>query len=146
MSKTHTTNCRDLIPRSMVFGLILVLLGLLMLANNMAWLVRDDPRRFWPAVLVLLGFVHLINRGPLNISGHILITVGAALLMPPLGYGHLIRQFWPTGIIYVGVIYTLRGFFPNHCSWKTRRTSTDEPSCCCSTASPEKPDDPESQS
>jgi hypothetical protein len=110
MSKMCATRCRELLPRGMAFGILLVLVGVLLLARNLGWLATP---MFWPLLLFLVGLVYLVSHGVLSIMGHVLIAYSAVKALYDLGGDELLRRFGPIGIIYLGLIITLRAFFPS---------------------------------
>lgn len=85
-----------------IFGLVLMLFGVLLLLENVD--IIDIGWRFWPLILVFIGFYKLTEHGWRSGNGLWLIIIGLWL------YGSLNRAFglsfqdtWPILIIGWGV-------------------------------------------
>jgi predicted membrane protein len=105
--------------RKVVFGLIVVALGALLLADNFQGLsghIRSVVFSF-PMLLVAIGILNLFGRRS-YVTGLIIITVGIFFLIPKIFNSidpDFTRLFWPLILIAIGiVIITRRGFGHAH--------------------------------
>ena len=92
---------------SMVPAIVLIAVGAIFFLNNLHIFILHDIWRYWPAILVAVGLIKLVDspdhRG--RTGGAILITIGGIFLLPNLGiwdisYGDL----WPLILIGLGVV------------------------------------------
>lgn len=98
------------IPSQVILGAFVVGMGLLFLLDNLDIFDFHRAVSFWPAVLVLLGVVKLLDTTSPNgkLFGSILIGIGVLLTMNRLGYLNFeLRSAWPLLLIVLGgaVIY-----------------------------------------
>jgi predicted membrane protein len=88
----------------LVWGAIIVLIGVALLLDHMGFSAFDRIYRFWPMVLVVFGIMNILtesNRG----FGILLIGAGTILQLNKLGYLHLtFAELWPLAIIGVGLL------------------------------------------
>ena len=104
--KTHFTT-------KLVIGVLFMAFGVAFLLHNLNLVDVDQSLRFWPLALVILGIERLFSRGFLRATGgHILILVGAGLQLASLEMDYLIEKWWPLGIVWLGLILTLRAIWP----------------------------------
>jgi len=88
-------------PR-IVFGVLVLAVGVLFLLDNLGVLYAEDVLRYWPAGLIAIGVAVLSQAGRSGgrLSGVIWIVIGAWLLAGELG---LIRvrfwDFWPLVLV-----------------------------------------------
>ncbi len=87
-------------------AIILIGIGALFLLNNLHLVYFHDFLRFWPAILIAVGLVKLVdsatNEG--RIAGGILVTVGGIFMLQALGYLTVgIFDLWPIILIAIGV-------------------------------------------
>ncbi len=101
--------------RSIVFPMLLILLGLFFLLSNMNLIPGDAKTlvfRFWPLLFVLGGLEDLVNR---NWVGAVLnVGIGGILILANLGYfpwtaWEMIWRIWPVAIIAIGLNIAFRG-------------------------------------
>jgi predicted membrane protein len=88
-----------------VFGIIVILLGALLLLDNMAVLDGRDVLRFWPILLIVLGAVKIFEPQQTSSRtwGVILVVAGLFFLMRTLDiYDFRFRDFWPIVLIVAG--------------------------------------------
>lgn len=93
-------------------GIFLILLGLLLALDQWHQLPFHDTVRFWPLVLIAFGLGRMVDRGVFAPWPHAMILVGLYFELDALGYHHSIRHAWPLGLIWIGLIITLRAFRP----------------------------------
>ncbi len=88
-------------------GVVIIVIGALLLLNNLGIFFIRDLFRFWPAILVAVGLVKAIDSRDTGgqVAGGLLVLVGAWLLANQLGFFYLsFQQFWPVLLIGVGVL------------------------------------------
>jgi predicted membrane protein len=89
---------------SLIWGGILLLLGLAFLLDNLGILPVDRIFRLWPLILIGVGATH-IARGENRVWGVLLTLVGALFLLDNLGFAHFRwGQLWPLALIVAGVL------------------------------------------
>jgi predicted membrane protein len=101
--------------RPLVFGIVLVGLGLLIIAKQFDIIPSGfkDIIFSWPAILILMGVIFVSTREN-KAMGYILLGVGGFLILPkflvvPDVYRNL---FWPVFLIVIGLIILFsRGYF-----------------------------------
>ncbi len=92
-------------------GVVLIALGALFLAGTLGALdVGALIRRWWPAVLVLVGLERLLLEPSHRSGGITLIAIGAGLLAFSLGGlpWEWIGRLWPLALIGVGLWIVFR--------------------------------------
>lgn len=101
--------------RSVVFPLLLILVGLFFLLSNLDIIPGDAKSiliRFWPLIFVLCGLEDLVNR---KWVGAVLnVGIGGILLLANLGYfpwtaWQMIWKIWPVFIVALGLDIAFRG-------------------------------------
>jgi hypothetical protein len=100
-----------------VFGLVVIVIGVLALLDNLHLVDGHALWAYWPLVFVLAGLGKIFRRGwPASpLAGGVLIAVGAAWTAQNLGYVHLNwRDWWPAFVILGGAMIVLRSLFPSH--------------------------------
>ena len=88
----------------LVWGAIIVFIGVALLLDHMGFSAFDRIYRFWPMILVVFGIMNIVtdsNRG----FGILLVGAGVVLQLNKLGFLHLtFAELWPLAIIGVGLI------------------------------------------
>ncbi len=89
----------------LVFGMFVIILGVVFTLNNIGVIDSEDYLQYWPAFVILYGVVKLIQRQ--NMSARIWavawIVVGITLLLNTLHLAHIrIWDYWPLILILVG--------------------------------------------
>ena len=113
--------------RHALFGVSVVGLGALALADNLHMFDIALLRTFWPMVFVVWGLARIAF--PRHVAswlyGVVLIAVGALMTLHNLGHVNLdLRQWWPVFVILAGVSIALRGLFPRANRWHSRGFET----------------------
>ncbi len=103
----HPTRPRPGIPFSgrLVFGLVLLTLGVLWTADNLGVLDADAVLRWWPVLLLAFGLTRLFGiQGQRSVvSGALFSLIGLWMLLRELGIVHVsIFRLWPLFMIFVG--------------------------------------------
>ena len=93
------------ITPQLVFGLFIVLIGVIFTLGNLGIIDGDEYLRYWPAFLVLYGVIKLLQS--MNTAGRIWgaawIVIGGTLLLNTLHLAHIhIWDYWPVILIIVG--------------------------------------------
>lgn len=115
--------------RKLVIGILCMALGGVFLLHNLNIADVHQTLRFWPMALVLLGLERILSRGFLRATGgHVLILLGLALQLDALEKIYLLEKWWPLGIVWIGLVFTLRAV------WSQIRpaapsTQTGDPFC-----------------
>lgn len=98
----------------MVVGIIVLALGMMFLLRNFGIIPHLSPWSFWPAILIVVGVVNILNaRSTLSMfSGAIVAGLGALFLANNLGYlpWYHWSLLWPVLLIAVGLLLLLNGF------------------------------------
>jgi len=110
-------------PRS-VFGVILVLAGVLFLLSNFGWIHNEWKHILisWQMLLIFIGIAYLFRRQPIH--GILLISIGGFFILPHLAKAYpdtlylesdFTQTYWPVLLIIAGVLILLRVYFyPHH--------------------------------
>lgn len=101
--------------RRALFGLGVVGLGALALADNLHLFGIPLLRTFWPLIFVLWGLGRIVwpRHGGSWLFGLVMIAVGGLMTAHNLGQAILdFHQWWPVLVILAGVSIVLRGMFP----------------------------------
>ncbi len=89
----------------LVFGLLIILLGVLFTLDNLNILEVGDYIRFWPLALMALGTAKFFesNRPPSQLAGVLFFGIGSLFLLQNL---HVIRfhlwVLWPLVLVIIG--------------------------------------------
>ena len=111
----------------LVIGILFMAFGAAFLLHNLGILDADRTLRFWPIALMVLGLERLFSRGFLRATGgHILILVGIGLQLGFLEKEYLLEKWWPLGVVWLGLILTLRALWPTR---KPESIQAPEPFC-----------------
>lgn len=95
----------------LVFGVVVVALGLILLADNLRWYDSWRLMGWWPLVLAAFGFARLAQDGPLSLRGHIWLALSVAGFLHQFGPWGLLERWWPAFLVWIGVLVTLRAVF-----------------------------------
>ncbi len=96
----------------LLMGLGLIAGGTVLALENAGLDVPVPVTRLWPLLLVLVGLGNLLQRGVFRIGGHLLIYLGLffqGLLLRP---EPTLALAGPVGLLWLGVIITLRALRP----------------------------------
>lgn len=113
MANSPSTVRRGPTPQ-VVFGLLIVVLGVLFTLDNLEVIEAREYLRFWPAGLVLVGLTkiyHARSAGHGWISGLIFIGVGMWMLLNGILYFTInVRDVLPLVLVALGGYMVWRGF------------------------------------
>jgi hypothetical protein len=88
----------------LIWGLIIVFVGVALLLDHMDILPFGAVSRFWPMLLVVFGIMNITTQSGRSF-GFVCIAAGLLLQLNKLGVLHLtFADFWPLVIIAVGVL------------------------------------------
>ena len=95
-----------------VFGMIVVGLGVLLLLNNLGLPWIGDVWRFWPVILIVIGLSRIADNPSVGgaIWGLIIAGVGTVFLLDHLGFHISLGVFWPVILIGFGLSVLARNF------------------------------------
>jgi predicted membrane protein len=110
---TMATNSTPLVPARLVLGLVVLLLGLVFLADGAGLLSADSALALWPVGLVALGLVVVWQPDIGNrFVGAVLLIAGVWLLLNTVGvWSYRFWHTWPYLLVAFGawMIYRVRG-------------------------------------
>ena len=88
----------------MIWGAILLLVGVAFLLDNLGIFPVDRVFRLWPLLLVAAGVANLMRREH-RVWGVALTIIGVVFLLDNLGFAHYRwGQLWPVALIAVGAL------------------------------------------
>jgi hypothetical protein len=99
--------------RGLVFGIIIVVVGVTLLLDQMNLIDANRIFRFWPLLLIAWGVSTLLScqGSGRRFWGGFLILLGIALQLQELGYRRVrMETLWPLFIIGVGVLLVIQAF------------------------------------
>lgn len=90
----------------LVFGTVIILIGIIFTLDNLDIADADDYLRYWPAALIVVGMAKLMDararQGSL-FGGALMAVVGTWLLLDNLEVITVsLRDFWPVLLVLVG--------------------------------------------
>jgi len=94
----------------LVFGLLIITVGILFFLGNMGVLDPHQFLRLWPALLIVAGLIHILqpHRRARFSLGIILVLVGTVMLLNRLNIIHLgLGDLWPLILIFFGIMMIL---------------------------------------
>jgi len=121
---------RELFSTRLVVGILIMLLGGTLLADNLGWIeARHVLRALWPLVLVVIG-VAMVRRPQhrrSRESGWVMITIGTWIFLAKIGWVHInLGQLLLPGIfLFVGGVLVFRSLRGDDVVPKS--TSSDTP-------------------
>jgi len=107
------TATRSRFTPQVLFGFIVIAIGVLFTLDNLNIVDATDYLQYWPAALVALGAVKLWNarvEGRGWLGGLIFTGVGAWMLVQHITYIRIdVRDFWPLMFVCIGGYLVWRG-------------------------------------
>lgn len=93
-------------------GVFLAAIGVALLLQNLGIVFIDDLWRYWPVILIALGFSKVVSACGFSgrVWGGMVALIGTIFLLDNLGYlpGRVWNYIWPVILITVGVGMLLR--------------------------------------
>lgn len=103
---------RPLFSTKLVFGLTVLAVGLILMADSLRWYDAWHLLTWWPLALAAFGLARMVQDGPLSVRGHVWLAFAAAGFIQQFGPWGMLERWWPAFIIWGGVVVTLRAIFP----------------------------------
>lgn len=101
-------------------GLFLIALGVLLALDQWHGSPFHRTSALWPLILIALGLSRMVDRGFLSWGAHALMVTGVAFELQALGHEVWVHRLWPLGVVWVGIIITLRALRARRtpgCEW-----------------------------
>jgi predicted membrane protein len=98
---------------SAIIGIGILIVGAVLLLDNLGFMEAENVIDFWPMLLVLVGISHFFRpRGSRRyVSGSIFIIVGLVIQLSKLGFiAYDIFDLWPVILVIVGLSLILKPF------------------------------------
>jgi len=98
-----------------IFGLLVVAVGVLLLLNRLDMGVDFSLHTYWPSILIIIGLWKILSPGWSRdvMAGGLMVVVGSLFQLNNLGYiSFWWGDLWPLLIIFVGLSIIQRSFFP----------------------------------
>jgi hypothetical protein len=107
----------------MVPAIVLIGIGALFLLNNLHIIYAREILRFWPAILIAIGIVKLVDSSDASgrAGGAVIMGVGGVFLARSLGYLEVsVGELWPLILIGAGLMMLFdRTVFKAGAKWKS---------------------------
>ncbi|HET6329576.1 MAG TPA: hypothetical protein VFF76_02195 [Holophagaceae bacterium] len=74
----------------------------------------------WPLLLLIPALIAMAERSWLHIGAHLTALAAFGLELHQLGHDAILQSWWPLGIVWIGLILTLRAVLPHGnagCGW-----------------------------
>jgi len=101
-----------LFSTKLVFGLTVIALGLILMADSLHWYDAWYLLNWWPVALAAFGLARLVQDGVLSLRGHVWLAFSVAGFIHQFGPWGLLERWWPVFLVWGGIIVTLRAIFP----------------------------------
>ena len=114
----------------LLFGIVLVTLGLLWTLDNLGLADAERILDWWPALLLLYGFVRVTGLDGTRrvVSGVLFMIAGGWMLAREFGFVHVsIFRLWPVFMIFVGASLVWRSVRGPQAAENTDRESYPRP-------------------
>lgn len=101
-------------------GIFFILLGVLLALDQWRQIPFHDTARHWPLILIAFGAGRMVDRGPFATGPHAAILIGLYFELGVLGHHAWASQAWPLGLVWIGLVITLRSLRPRTgpaCGW-----------------------------
>jgi predicted membrane protein len=105
---------RPRVTAQVLFGLMVIVVGVLFTLDNLNVIDADQYLQYWPAALVVIGLLKLYHAGRDGhgwFGGVFFVVLGAWMLAERVVYIRIdARQAWPTVLVFLGSYLVWRGF------------------------------------
>jgi len=115
-----------LFSTKLVFGLTVIALGLILMADSLRWYDAWHLLTWWPLVLAAFGLARMVQDGLLSFRGHVWLGFSVAGFIHQFGPWGLLERWWPVFLVWGGIIVTLRAIFPQ--AKRAKKPKADSPS------------------
>jgi predicted membrane protein len=98
-----------------ILGLLIVLFGLSLTADNLGWIEADRLWRYWPLIIIGFGLAKVAQGGSRSsqLFGGVLMLVGAAFAADTLLAVEVdLWQFFPLVFVIMGLVILIRAMRP----------------------------------
>jgi hypothetical protein len=99
--------------RHFILGVIILLVGVVLLLDQIGFVAANDIFKFWPLILIYFG-VNRITRHPGTVGwfwGGFLVLLGISFQLQELGLSHVhIIVIWPVFLICAGILLILQRY------------------------------------
>ena len=99
-----------------LFGLVVVAIGVLFTLDNLGLMDAREVLRFWPAAFIAIGVTSLADssRTARHFGGFVWIFAGVWLLLEEFHYVHLrLWDLWPVLLVFFGATIVWRALAPS---------------------------------
>lgn len=117
-----STEKKSWFDAKILIGLFIMIVGLLILLENLGYIHHVNIWQYWPVILILIGIGQLAKPSPYRnyISGLLFLIVGTVFLGDNLDIFYFnIGDIWPIFLILVGVAIL------KHAIWKHKPEESD---------------------
>jgi len=90
--------------------------------DNLGLVDADQVLEFWPVLLIGVGLLKLMSQGP---TGAAFFWLGGGTLLLVDNLGHDVSQFWPVGLMLIGMMILTRGLFTRRRGRRGREGSSE---------------------
>lgn len=105
--------------RHLVIGVVILMLGVILLLDQLGFLEADKIFLFWPLILIYFGVTKMqTRRSPTGTFwGAFLVLLGISFQLEELGLSHIrFGTIWPVFLICVGILLILQRY-ERHGRW-----------------------------
>ena len=97
-----------------IFGAIILIIGGVLLADQLNWFFIPGWLFSWPMILILIGIYTGAKHNFINKSWIVWVAIGAAFLLDEALPGLMISNFiWPVGLVALGAYLIMRRSYHN---------------------------------
>jgi predicted membrane protein len=119
---------RPRLTAQVLFGIFVIIVGVLFTLDNMEVLHAEDYLRFWPIAFVALGTLKIwyaLREGHGWFGGLVFVAVGAFMLLERIVFIRIdLRDLWPLLLVGLGGYLVWRGFGGARRSTRVDSTAT----------------------
>ena len=101
-------------------GIALIGLGALLALDQWHTGTFHHLSTHWPLLLLIPALIAMIERSWLHIGAHLTALAAIGLELHQLGHDAMLQAWWPLGIVWIGLVLTLRSVLPHDiagCGW-----------------------------
>ncbi len=105
--------------RHLIIGVVILMLGVILLLDQLGFLEADKIFLFWPLILIYVGVNKLQTRrnSTGTFWGAFLVLLGISFQLEELGLSHIrFGTIWPVFLICVGILLILQRY-ERHGRW-----------------------------